>query len=240
MGFHKTGCLVCGQELRYFDSSRALRCEICGKELKSDVSCEHDHFVCDRCHAQPGYEIITSLALKTGSNDPAAIAREMMENDFINMHGPEHHYLVVAALLAAYKNAGGTLDLEKSLGLARQRAEKVPGGVCGNWGACGAGVGTGIFVSLATEATPLSTDEWRLANEMTSQSLSVIARNGGPRCCKRDTYLAILTAADFVEERLGVKMARPEATQCSFFNNNPSCKRQDCLFFPGQDNSGVK
>lgn len=237
MGFHKTGCLVCGNNLQYFDRPKTLQCEICGKEFQSDVSCDDNHFICDQCHAQPGFESITSNALRAKSNDPAAIAREMMENEFINMHGPEHHYLVVAALLAAYKNAGGALDLEKSLALARQRAEKVPGGVCGNWGACGAGIGAGIFISLVTGATPLSIDQWSLANQMTARSLEAIARHGGPRCCKRDTWLSILTAVDFVGERLGVNMAKAESTQCSFFGNNPSCRKQDCLFYPPADNA---
>lgn len=232
MGFHKTGCLICGRDLHYFDPAQTLACAVCGREHQTAASCADGHFVCDQCHARPGYESITRLARTTTNRDPAAIAREMMENDFINMHGPEHHYLVVAALLAAYKNSGGDIDLEKTLTIAAQRAEKVPGGVCGHWGACGAGIGSGIFVSLVNGSTPLSLDEWRLANEMTSASLGVIAKNGGPRCCKRDTYLAILTAADFAGERLGVTMEKPEAILCSFFGNNPSCKKKTCLFYP--------
>lgn len=232
MGFHKTGCLICGRDLHYSKQPQTLECEICGREFESDVSCEERHFVCDQCHARPGYESITRLARQTESRDPAAIAREMMESDFINMHGPEHHYLIVAALLAAYKNLGGEVDLEKTLPLAAQRAEKVPGGICGNWGSCGAGIGAGIFTSLVTGATPLSVDEWRLANEMTSTSLGVIARNGGPRCCKRNTYLSVLTAVDFVAGKLGVHMEKPETIQCSFFGNNPSCKKEACLFYP--------
>ena len=34
---------------------------------------------------------------------------------FCHMHGPEHHVMVGAALLTAYKNAGGELDLEPAL-----------------------------------------------------------------------------------------------------------------------------
>lgn len=43
---------------------------------------------------------------------------------------------------------------------------------------------------------------------MTARALDSIGRVGGPRCCKRDSWLAILAAVDFVRERLGVEMAR--------------------------------
>lgn len=234
MGNHRTGCLICGQALQYFEAPRKLTCEKCGLEFEAGACCENNHYVCDRCHSRAGFEAISESALAAGSADPVQVAREMMENGFINMHGPEHHYLVVAALLAAYKNAGGRVDLEKVLPLARQRAEKVPGGICGLWGSCGAGIGSGIFISLVTGASPLSGREWSLANQMTSRSLASIAENGGPRCCKRDTYLAILAAVDFVREHLGVKMTRPETVRCSFYMNNPSCRKEACLFYPAE------
>lgn len=232
MGTHRSGCLICGKSLQYFDQPKKFKCEKCGLEFESSACCEDRHFVCDACHAQAGYEAITNYALQAETKNPVELAGKMMHDNFINMHGPEHHYLIVAALLAAYKNAGGDLDLEKSLSLARQRAKKVPGGICGLWGCCGAGVGAGIFISIVTGATPMSTDEWRLANQMTSSSLDLIARNGGPRCCKRNIYLSILTAIDFARERLGLNLEKPDSTQCAFFANNPSCKKETCLFYP--------
>lgn len=38
-----------------------------------------------------------------------------MAAPFCHMHGPEHHVMVGSALLTAYKNAGGDIDLEKDL-----------------------------------------------------------------------------------------------------------------------------
>ena len=92
---------------------------------------------------------------------------------------------------------------------ARQRAEHVLGGFCGFYGNCGAAVGTGIFMSLITDATPLSHEEWRLSNLMTARSLLTIAHAGGPRCCKRNSFLAIAEAVRFAQERFGVEMAAP-------------------------------
>ena len=44
-----------------------------------------------------------------------ALVRQMMAMPFCHMHGLEHHVMVGAALLAAYKIAGGELDLEPAL-----------------------------------------------------------------------------------------------------------------------------
>lgn len=229
----RSGCLICGGELVYFKQPQKLKCEFCGQENEAEAACVQRHYVCDHCHRRAAFESISAEAKASTLRDPLAIARKMMAHPSVNMHGPEHHYLVAAALLAAYVNSGGKLDLEKALSQARQRAEKVPGGICGLWGCCGAAVASGIFVSLATGASPLSGEEWSLANQMTSESLAVISRHGGPRCCKRDSFLAIRAAADFCAKHLGVKMEESGETVCSFFSMNPSCRKSDCLFFPG-------
>ncbi len=232
MKFHRTGCLICGKDIKYFDPAISLECSLCGKKHDTTTSCEDNHFVCDSCHSQKGIDHITSFALETDSKNPFHIAKSMMEYPLIYMHGPEHHFLVPAALLAAYKNSGGDIDLAKSLNIAKQRAGKVPGGTCGFWGSCGAGVGSGIFISIITKATPLSIHEWRLANLMTSNSLAEISKNGGPRCCKRNTYIAISSAVDFVRENFGIKMERPPEVYCTFYKNNSTCRKKDCLYFP--------
>ena len=135
-------------------------------------------------------------------------------------------------LLAAYKNAGGELDLDAALEEMRNRGSQVPGGICGLWGTCGAAVSTGIFVSLITGASPLSGKEWGLCNEMTSRSLGAIAKTGGPRCCKRDSYTAILEAVDFVGEKFGIWMERPKKTVCGLYGRNEQCLKEKCPYNP--------
>ena len=71
-----------------------------------------------------------------------------MSMSFCHMHGPEHHIMVGAALLTAYKNAGGNIDLNKALLEMYSRGKDVPGGVCGFWGACGAAISTGMYMSI--------------------------------------------------------------------------------------------
>ena len=225
-------CLICGKPLVYYETGREMECSICHKSVESYASCEEGHYVCDECHAKKGIEVIMEGCLKSQSKNPIQIMQELMEDPYIYMHGPEHHVLVGSALLAAYKNAGGELDLDAALEEMRNRGAQVPGGICGLWGTCGAAVSTGIFVSLITGASPLSGKEWGLCNEMTSRSLGAIAKTGGPRCCKRDSYTAILEAVDFVGEKFGIWMERPKKTVCGLYGRNEQCLKEKCPYNP--------
>ena len=153
----------------------------------------------------------------------------MMSLDFCHMHGPEHHVMVGSALLTAYKNAGGDINLEKCLAEMQSRGKQVPGGTCGFWGACGAGVSSGMFMSIVTNSTPLKNKEWGLSNLMTSVSLKAIGEIGGPRCCKRNSYLAIIEAVNFVKENLGVEMELDEI-KCIRSSQNNQCIKERCPF----------
>ena len=109
----------------------------------------------------------------------------------------------------------------------------MPGGYCGTHGACGAAVGTGIFLSVLTGATPLSTVEWRQCNRLTALGLLRIADCGGPRCCKRDTFLALRTAVEEIAATRGVRLPVPEAVRCEFRALNAQCLAEACPFFSG-------
>ncbi len=162
------------------------------------------------------------------------MAQAIMRAPSVKMHGPEHHYLVPAVLLSAMLEAKGKREAKPvALKEARRRAEMVPGGYCGTHGSCGAAVGTGIFASVAFGATPLTTQSWGWANELTARSLLRIAIQGGPRCCKRDTFLALIEAVSFLGEKTGIQLARLEAITCEFFERNRQCTRGQCPFFPG-------
>ena len=175
------------------------------------------------------FETIFSICLKTKSKNPVEIIRMMMAEPFCHMHGPEHHFMVGAALLTAFKNAGGQVNLEEALKEMQNRTKSVPGGACGYWGACGAGISTGMFVSIILKASPLTQESWGLTILMTSRALEAIGKIGGPRCCKRDSYLAILSAIDFVKEHFGIEMEVREIV-CIHSSKNSQCIGARCPF----------
>ena len=137
--------------------------------------------------------------------------------------------MVGAALLTAYKNAGGNIDLESALGEMMNRGKSVPGGACGFWGACGAGISSGMFISIISKSTPLATEPFALSHKMTAKSLSSIGEIGGPRCCKRDSFLSILATVDFVKEHFGIEMEKPEIV-CTYSTKNNQCIGKRCPF----------
>lgn len=154
---------------------------------------------------------------------------KMMSMPSCHMHGPEHHTMVGSALLTAYKNAGGDIDLKNALHEMQKRGKQVPGGACGFWGACGAGVSTGMYISIALKATPLAKEAWGLSNQMTAKALDAIGKNGGPRCCKRDSYLAIIEAVKFTKKHLNINMDIDNIV-CSRSHMNNQCLQEQCLF----------
>ena len=176
---------------------------------------------------------VISICIEEKSKDPIYILKRLMSEPFCRMHGPEHHTLVGFALLCAYKNSDGRLELEASLREMYKRSKSIPGGVCAMWGACGAAISSGIYVSIVTGSSPLSDDVWRMPLKMTSLSLDAISRFGGPRCCKRDSYISIIKAAEFTRQYLNVKMDT-EKPICSHYHKNQQCLKRKCPFYKSE------
>lgn len=221
-------CLICKEPLEYLITDILMECEICHKKEESKTRCINGHYVCNECHTN-GMDEIFSICLNENSKNPIEILEKLMSLDFCHMHGPEHHVMVGAALLTAYKNAGGVLELETALSEIYKRGKQVPGGACGFWGACGAGISTGMYVSIVTKATPLAKESWGLSNQMTARALNAIGQNGGPRCCKRDSYFAIIEAVSFTAEKLNVQM-EIDKIFCSRSQMNNQCIKNACAF----------
>lgn len=221
-------CLICKAPLEYLETDILMECGICHKKENSKTRCIHGHYVCNECHMK-GLDSIIGVCMTETLKDPIAIIGKMMNMPFCHMHGPEHHVMVGAALLTAFRNAGGNIDLHTSLIEMINRGKNVPGGVCGFWGACGAGISSGMFVSIISKSTPLADEPFVLSHQMTARSLGKIGEIGGPRCCKRDSFLSILSAIDFVKEHFGIEMEKREII-CNYSSKNSQCIGKRCPF----------
>ena len=84
------------------------------------------------------------VCLQETSTNPIDIFSNIAQMDFIRIHGPEHHVLDGAALLTAFWNAGGQIDLQTSLEELTKRGLQMPGATCGMWGVCGAVSSLGV------------------------------------------------------------------------------------------------
>jgi hypothetical protein len=177
------------------------------------------------------YRLIMAKALKATSKNPVEIARSMMDEEVISMHGPEHHFLDGAAFLAAYKNAGGQIDLASSLEALAERAFTMPGAMCGYWGVCGSVASVGAAMSIIDKTGPLSSDDhYKEHMEYASSVLALMSKIGGPRCCKRNAFLSLSQGVSFMKNKYGVPMELGPIV-CDYHSKNSQCLEENCPFF---------
>lgn len=177
------------------------------------------------------YTVIKQECLKATTNNTIELIISIMQKDCIHMHGPEHHILDGSCFLTALHNAGIDFDLETALDEMVERGKKMPGATCGQWGVCGSAASIGAALAILHETGPLSHNEYYKDNlNYVSQALSKIAEVGGPRCCKRNAFLSLLTAIEFVNTHYGTELPKSEIT-CGFSDKNEQCIRIECPFF---------
>ncbi|MGI6736311.1 MAG: DUF5714 domain-containing protein [Anaerovoracaceae bacterium] len=225
-------CLICHAPLVYDQKPQRRECSICHRQFLTTVTCREGHFVCDSCHAQAVLSCLPQYLLQSTETDPVRLFEEVARLPQVHMHGPEHHAIVPCVLLTCYAGSGGRLDdLPAALNEAIRRGRQVPGGSCGALGVCGAAAGAGIFASIVLQSNPLQADVWHLPLQLTSDCLARIAAVGGPRCCKRDSRLAIHAAVQFSSEQLGIAMPTEDVI-CEYSARNKECIKERCPYYP--------
>lgn len=176
-------------------------------------------------------EMIKGICLQEKSTNPIKIAMKMMDYEEINIHGPEHHILDGAAILTAMYNAGCDFDLPDALDELVTRGKKMPGAICGQWGVCGSSASIGAALAIIHDTGPLSDNSYYQDNLFyTSRALEKIGRVGGPRCCKRNAFLSIQTAIEFIEERYGIILENTDVL-CHYSLSNQQCIKGRCPFY---------
>jgi len=174
---------------------------------------------------------IIEACLKERSKNPVDIFYNIAQMDFVRIHGPEHHILDGAALLTAFYNAGGEIDLQNSLNELMKRGLQMPGATCGMWGVCGAVSSMGAALSIIDGTGPLSSDDsWGKHMEFTSKALCSLSQVGGPRCCKRDAFLSFQKVIEFVNENYNVNL-ESSRMECCFSERNEQCIKERCPFY---------
>lgn len=180
------------------------------------------------------YELIKKEVAKYTSKNPIEIIKSIMKKDYINIHGPEHHFLDGASFLMAYKNAGGMMDIDNALDKLAERSIKMPGAICGYWGVCGSSTSLGAALAIIHETGPLSNNEFYKHNmEFTSKVTAIMAKIGGPRCCKRNAFISISNAVMVGMESYERKVKRKSKEQLrkvanSRYETKTNLKKSNC------------
>ena len=174
---------------------------------------------------------ILEACLQETSTNPIIIFQHIANKSFIRIHGPEHHILDGAALLTAYYNAGGNINLTSSLQELANRGLNMPGAICGNWGVCGAVTSLGAALSIIDQTGPLTTNiSWGKHMEFTSKALYRLSQIGGPRCCKRDAFLSFQEAIIHINTNYDVVLESSNI-HCTYSTQNNQCLKEKCPFY---------
>ena len=225
-------CMVCGAPLEYLNPEKERICHYCGGTFAANAQCTEGHFVCDECHAGDHLEFIRSFCARTSETDPVALFLAVRRSSLFPVHGPEHHTLVPAVFLTAYRNRFGEPS-EARFAAALERASKLPGGTCASWGACAAALGIGIAYSAILGATPLTGEPRGTVQAVVSRLLDEIARLDSPRCCRRESYLSLKLACELSGEYLPHAISTEAEATCDQMKLNHECVGPKCPLFPG-------
>ena len=177
-------------------------------------------------------KLIIEACLNNKSDDPVKIFRDIANKDFIRIHGPEHHILDGASILTAYYNAGGNIELQISLEQMLKEGLRMPVGTCGLWGVCGAVSSVGAAISIldrtrAEEPAKL----WGTRMSATSSAVQTMGEIGGPRCCKRNGFIALTESIKYINSNFDVQLPISDI-KCGFFGRNEQCIKSRCPYNP--------
>lgn len=231
----KATCILCGSELKELQNPIEVRCDVCGEIHTTHYQCDNLHYTCDNCLSIPVNEFIKNKCLDYKGIDPMALAVDIMNSPKIRIYGPEHHFILPAVMLTSVYNFQHSQrdkdELMKILEETEKRVEKESPRECAyHLGGCGAAIGTGIFASIFAGKNLTKDETWSLANSLVADSLKHVAEAGGPRCCKRDTYISIETSVDFLKNHFNIELPITQG-RCTFSLRNSACKREECYFY---------
>lgn len=185
-----------------------------------------------------GSRWIVERCLEGGCVNPS----ELMEDIFLDSRcvafGPMHHFIVGACLLTAYSNATGKGHefLLPALEILESRSSNVPGASCARWGICGAAISAGMAYAIVADNAPLKKEGWAEGQGMVAEIALAISKAGAPRCCKRDSRLAIEIAGEAFERDFEVRF--PTGVErvcvhapCAAAEVNSACLGEGCAYY---------
>ena len=121
----------------------------------------------------------------------------------------------------------------EEINTAIERGKTVCGGACAFLGTCGAAIGAGIAVSVVLKADPYDGEKRQAVQQAAQAVLAEIASYKAPRCCQRDSWIALKEASEILHKITGISLT-VKAFECEQFPENKECIFKDCPLWPGR------
>lgn len=223
-------CNFCGTALKLLPNAIGARCMICGERGRTRTWCTQGHFVCDDCRGGELWAMVERLAGREYATDPVEILIQMRESQDFPMHGPEHHPLVAAAFLIAYHNRHGEPSWPVILDTLQSAATQLPGGTCGFWGACSAGLAVGMAYCAILDSSPTDGAPRAAAHQAVGQIMARIGQYPAARCCRRECLLALQVACELSTTLLPHPLSTTYREPCAQAADNPECLGPSCPY----------
>lgn len=225
-------CPICGGKITHDDVPQSGKCFICGKPYSSYYYCENECNFCDVCYAQSNFIKFYPI-IKTESKNPIEIFEKMMDIKDIGINGCIHSIAVTMAALFAFKNSAGINKKLTSIifEIFREEVHYAPVSLCKIRGSnCGIPIAAGnAFTRFIKKCKYRDTS---LPAKINDECLKVILQNHGKRnCCKRISYIELITLAKICERDLGTKLEMPNKTKCKYSKLNKDCLKEQCEFY---------
>jgi len=147
--------------------------------------------------------------------------------------GPAYHAMVPAVILSTYRNCGGDVTRDLLRG-AVDRGMRTQEGWCGLAGACGAGLGVGMVFSLLADVNPLAGQGRLNVMAVTTQVLRALCDGPDARCCLRETWLSLRSAADLSDQYLPITLTARGRVTCAGHLDAGECRRVGCPLRPNE------
>ncbi len=228
-GRYPSDCMRCSKPLVYLDKEETRTCTYCGQIGPANAVCESGHFVCNKCHSRDAAEIVRQICLHTDQTKMIELLDTIRSHPAFPLHGPEHHFTVPALIVSVYRNMGGKVS-DADIVCAIDRGRSVPGGVCAFWGACGAALGVGIAFGIILQSNPLKPGTRQKIQQAVGKIISEIADIKAARCCRRESYTALIAAARLSEQILSISLEAGAVPECRQQDINRECIRRACPY----------
>lgn len=228
--FFSQDCMVCGAPLVCSTEPKTVTCRYCAARQTSSTVCENGHFVCDACHAKDALAIIRRQCISSHETDLIRLYSAIRTSKLLPMHGPEFHPLVAGVILAVYRNCGGDIP-DEMIYTGIDRAAGIPGGACGFLGICGAVIGVGAASSLILGSTPFDAILRRKVQQVTHTVLGEIIGVEAPRCCQRESVIALRTVSGLSKDLFSIRLPANEPFVCMQSHKNSECIFEQCPLY---------